>query len=198
MHEENAHIPPPRVKEPLFRLANLSYHYLDGPQALSGINLDIAPGDRIALVGQNGSGKTTLLKQLCGLLHPDEGNIRYRGETLQNGHLDRSRLEIGLLFQDPDDQLFCHTVIDDVAFGPSHQEMAPGGARQAAHQALDRVHLADQAYKAPHHLSYGQKKRAALAGLLCGAVLGTRVIQFETAIAANPYQSVYASKGIYP
>ncbi len=166
MHEKNAHIPPPGVKDPLFCLTDLNYRYVDGPQALSGITLEIAPGDRIALVGQNGSGKTTLIKQICGLLLPDDGIVRFKGEPLQDDHLDRSRLSIGLLFQDPDDQLFGHTLIDDVAFGPSNQGLAREHAHAASLRALERVHLADKAYKPPHHLSFGQKKRAALAGLL--------------------------------
>lgn len=166
MHEENAHIPLPGEKEPLFCLADLNYRYVDGPQALSRINLEIAAGDRIALVGQNGSGKTTLIKQLCGLLLPDDGFVCFKGAPLQNDHLDRSRLMIGLLFQDPDDQLFGHTLIDDVAFGPSNQGLSRDLARRAGLRSLERVHLADKAFKAPHHLSYGQKKRAALAGLL--------------------------------
>lgn len=166
MQEENAHLPPPRVKETLFCLSSLNYRYPGGIQALSGINLEIAPGERIALVGQNGSGKTTLIKQLCGLLLPDDGCVRFRGEPLQGDHLDRSRLKIGLLFQDPDDQLFGHTLIDDVVFGPANQGLSRERARQAGLRSLERVHLADKAYKVPHHLSYGQKKRAALAGLL--------------------------------
>ncbi len=156
----------PEQTDPLFRLTDLSFRYVNGPLVLDGVNLDISPGERIALVGQNGSGKTTLIKQLCGLLLPEQGEVCFRGEPFGGEHLDRSRLEIGLLFQDPDDQLFGHTLIDDVAFGPSHQGLSRDEARKAALKALGRVYLADRAYKAPHHLSYGQKKRAALAGLL--------------------------------
>ncbi|MBR9986530.1 MAG: ATP-binding cassette domain-containing protein [Desulfosarcina sp.] len=166
MHQWESHLPSQEPKGHLFRLTNLQFRYADGPQALSGIDLEIAADDRIALVGQNGSGKTTLIKQLCGLLLPDAGNVSFKGQDLRNGHLERSRLEIGILFQDPDDQLFGHTVIDDVAFGPSNQGLASEDARQVAQQALQRVHLADKAYQAPHRLSFGQKKRAALAGLL--------------------------------
>ena len=166
MHDPIIFIPPPEVKDPLFHLTNLNYRYVGGPQALSNVNLEIAPGDRIALVGQNGSGKTTLVKQLCGLLLPGDGEVCFKGRPLKGGHLERSRLEIGLLFQDPDDQLFGHTLIDDVAFGPSNQGFSRELAQQAAFQALQHVHLADNAYKPPHHLSFGQKKRAALAGLL--------------------------------
>ncbi|BBO82292.1 hypothetical protein DSCO28_28580 [Desulfosarcina ovata subsp. sediminis] len=159
-------MPLPESDAPLFTLTDLNYRYVNGPLALSGINLEIARGERIALVGQNGSGKTTLIKQLCGLLLPEDGTVRFKGDSLVGDHLDRSRLEIGLLFQDPDDQLFGHTLIDDVAFGPSNQGLSRDRAREAALRALGRVHLADRAYKAPHHLSFGQKKRAALAGLL--------------------------------
>ena len=130
------------------------------------IDLDIAVGDRLALVGQNGSGKTSLIKQLCGLLAPTSGQVRFRRARLSGNHLARSRLEIGLLFQDPDDQLFGHTLLDDTAFGPRHQGLPRQQAHQAALQALQRVGLAGMAYKAPHNLSFGQKKRAALAGLL--------------------------------
>ncbi|MGA6926605.1 MAG: energy-coupling factor transporter ATPase [Desulfosarcina sp.] len=154
------------MKGPLFRLQGLTYRYTDGPEALSDISLDIAKGDRVGLVGPNGSGKTTLIKQLCGLLLPDDGDVRFKGHRLDGEHLERSRLEIGLLFQDPDDQLFGYTVIDDAAFGPSNQGLSRELARQAAKRALRQVHLADKSYKAPHHLSFGQKKRAALAGLL--------------------------------
>ena len=159
-------IPSPGPEAPLFQLTDLNYRYVNGPRALSGINLEIAAGDRIALVGQNGSGKTTLIKQLCGLLLPEKGSVCFKGEPLVGDHLDRSRLKIGLLFQDPDDQLFGHTLIDDVAFGPANQGLSHDRARQAALRALAQVHLADRAYKPPHHLSFGQKKRAALAGLL--------------------------------
>lgn len=145
---------------------NLSYHYADGPPALSSINLDIAAQDRIALVGQNGSGKTTLIKHLCGLLLPTAGEVRYKNRPLIGDHLEQSRLEIGLLFQDPDDQLFSHTLLDDVAFGPRNQGLSREAAHRAARLALQHVFLDDTIYKPPHNLSFGQKKRAALAGLL--------------------------------
>lgn len=166
MHEFDSSIDSLEMKGLLFRLQGLTYRYTDGPKALSDISLDIAKGDRIGLVGPNGSGKTTLIKQLCGLLLPDDGDVRFKGHRLDGEHLERSRLEIGLLFQDPDDQLFGYTVIDDVAFGPSNQGLSRELARLAAKHALQQVHLADKSYKAPHHLSFGQKKRAALAGLL--------------------------------
>ncbi|MFN2357535.1 MAG: ATP-binding cassette domain-containing protein [Desulfotignum sp.] len=130
------------------------------------MDFDIFSGDRIALVGQNGSGKTTLIKLLSGLLAPAQGEVLYKGKNLANEHLDNSRLTIGVLFQDPDDQLFGHTVMDDVAFGPRNQGKSREAAALCAKQALHRVNLEHLPYKEPHNLSYGQKKRVALAGIL--------------------------------
>ncbi len=166
MHEPFLSIRQPALNSPLFSMRGVFYRYPDDTRALSDIDLDIAEGDRIALVGQNGSGKTTLVKQLCGLLPPTAGEVLYKGRRLEGGHLDRNRLEIGLLFQDPDDQLFGHTLLEDTAFGPRHQGLSRQDAEQAARRSLQRVGLLDMAYKAPHNLSFGQKKRAALAGLL--------------------------------
>lgn len=149
-----------------FAVRGLSHRYPDGTLALDGIDLTLATGDRLALVGHNGSGKTTLVKHLCGLLQPTSGAVNYQGQRLCGEFLQRSRLEIGLLFQDPDDQLFGHTVLEDVAFGPRNQGLPQPQAEQAARRALEQVGLLELAYKAPHNLSFGQKKRAALAGLL--------------------------------
>ncbi|MGD8960738.1 MAG: ABC transporter ATP-binding protein, partial [Desulfobacteraceae bacterium] len=125
-HDPLAALQRPAPEQTLFSLRGLAYRYADGTPALVGIDLDVHPGDRIALVGHNGSGKTTLVKQLCGLLAPSAGAVLYRGRPLDGDHLDRARLEIGLLFQDPDDQLFGHTLIDDAAFGPRNQGLERG------------------------------------------------------------------------
>ncbi|MBW1646918.1 MAG: energy-coupling factor ABC transporter ATP-binding protein [Deltaproteobacteria bacterium] len=150
----------------LLSAQGLCYRYPDGVQALSGIDLKIARGDRIALVGQNGSGKTTLIKVLCGLIAPTDGNVSYKGQTLVAEYYNRSRLEIGVLFQDPDDQLFGHTVVEDVAFGLRNHGLSREDAHGKAMEALRQVNLENLAYKEPHRLSFGQKKRAALAGIL--------------------------------
>ncbi len=166
MHDQPLPVQRPTLDAALFSLQGLFYRYPDETLALSDIHVDIAPGDRIALVGQNGSGKTTLIKLLCGLLQPTAGQVRYKNQVIEGAYLEHSRLKIGLLFQDPDDQLFGHTLLEDAAFGPRCQGLPQPEAEAAAQKALQHVGLAAMAYKAPHNLSYGQKKRAALAGLL--------------------------------
>ncbi|PLX89316.1 MAG: ABC transporter [Desulfuromonas sp.] len=160
--------PSPLVAEgqTLFSLRDLSYSYPGNRQALCDISLDIAAGDRIAIVGQNGAGKTTLLKHLNGLLAAQSGSLTYKGQPFADQHLQQARLEIGLLFQDPDDQLFCNTVEEDVLFGPLNQGLDLHAARLHAASALSAVHLTPHKDRPPHRLSYGQRKRAALAGLL--------------------------------
>ncbi|HKL25957.1 MAG TPA: energy-coupling factor transporter ATPase [Desulfuromonadales bacterium] len=166
MHQLAATRPARQAVSRLFSLRDLGYRYPDGTPALAGIDLDIFAGDRLALVGQNGAGKTTLAKHLNGLLKPDQGEITYRGQPLAGAHLTQARLEIGLLFQDADDQLFCNSIREDVLFGPRNQGLDPAEAEAAAEAALADVDLLGDAERPPHTLSYGQRKRAALATLL--------------------------------
>lgn len=149
-----------------FEIRDLHYSYPGGHEALQGIDLSVADGDRIALVGQNGSGKSTLIKHFNGLLPVQQGELIYKGAPLCGTHLQQARLEIGVLFQDPDDQLFCSTLYDDVSFGPLNQGVALGGMEPLVRQSLAAVGLEGLIYKPSHHLSFGQKKRAALACLL--------------------------------
>ena len=166
MHFIDSETSLPREREALIEIRDLDFSYPDGHQALRQVNLTIRPGDRIALVGQNGSGKSTLAHHLNGLLEAQAGTVIYKGQPLRGEHLRRARLEVGLLFQDPDDQLFCNTLLEDVAFGPGNQGLSAEQCAQRARDALAQVGLADLAYKPSHHLSYGQKKRGALATLL--------------------------------
>lgn len=149
-----------------FDIRNLHYCYPGGQQALNGIDLQIAAGDRIALVGQNGSGKSTLIKHLNGLLPVQQGTVHYQGSPLVDRFSQQARLQIGVLFQDPDDQLFCSTLYDDVCFGPLNQGLELARMEPLVRQSLASVGLEEVIYKPAHHLSYGQKKRAALACLL--------------------------------
>lgn len=150
----------------LLEVQNLSFRYPAGGLALDSIDLSIHPGDRLALVGHNGAGKTTLIKHLNGLLRPRSGTILFQGKPLEGSHLASARLQIGLLCQDPDDQLFCNTLDEDIAFGPFNQGLNLEATEERVRKALRAVGLESFRYKAPHHLSYGQKKRAALATLL--------------------------------
>ena len=150
----------------LFQIRALSYRYPNGHCALKDIDLDIYPGDRIALVGQNGSGKTTLVKHLNGIYANHSGSLLYKGQVLSHFNLIQARRQVGILFQDPDDHLFNNTIYEDVAFGPMNQGLTRDEVDKRVRDALHKVGLERLMYKAPHQISYGQKKRAALAAIL--------------------------------
>ena len=150
----------------LFELDDVSYTYPDGKEALRGVSLSVFEGEKIALVGQNGSGKTTLAKVLCGLISPSRGRVMFDGRAVGKDALSDLRRRVGILFQDPDDHLFCNRLADDVAFGPLNDGASSEQASATVAEMLDLVGLGAHAAKAPHHLSYGQRKRAALAAIL--------------------------------
>ena len=165
-------------------VAGLAYHYPDGSPALGGIDLRIAAGERVALLGPNGAGKSTLLLHLAGLLperhrylhahgghdHPHRHDVRGRialdGIELSPGTLGRIRDRVGIVFQDPDDQLFGLTVGEDVAYGPRARRWDAAEVERAVREALASVQLAGFEARTPHHLSAGEKQRACIAGAL--------------------------------
>jgi cobalt/nickel transport system ATP-binding protein len=144
---------------------SLSYAYPDGSAALSGVTLSVAEGERLALLGPNGAGKSTLLLVLAGLLRA-EGRLAVDGEPVSRRDGLGTRGRVGLLFEDPDDQLFMPTVLDDVLFGPRNQGLPFDEAQALAVDALEAVGAADLAGRSPHRLSLGQKRRVAIAGAL--------------------------------
>ncbi|MFO1512953.1 MAG: ABC transporter ATP-binding protein [Verrucomicrobiota bacterium] len=154
---------------PAIELQDLSYRYHDGTQALRGVSFRIAPGECVGLLGPNGSGKSTLLLHLNGIL-PDEpgveGAVRIGGESVSRHNLESIRRQMGLVFQDPDDQLFCPTVSEDVAFGPQQLGLSESDVNARVQQALSQVGLPDFGHRATHHLSHGEKRRVCLAGVL--------------------------------
>jgi cobalt/nickel transport system ATP-binding protein len=150
---------------PLIEVCGLHFQYEDGTQALEGVNFTLHPGETVALLGANGSGKTTFVLQLNGVLR-GQGSITVCGLPMTQENLPRIRSKIGMVFQDSDEQLFMPTVLDDVAFGPLNQGVPPQEAVAKARLALDRAGLADVWNKAPYHLSAGEKRRVALAGVL--------------------------------
>jgi len=148
------------------KVEHLSFAYPDGHPALRDVSLTIAPGEKVALVGPNGAGKSTLMLHLNGILQPTSGEVRVCDMDTRNGHLGRVRAAVGLVFQDPDDQLFSPTVFDDVAFGPLYQGLPETEVRARVDQALAAVHMRDYARRVSHHLSTGEKKRIAIATVL--------------------------------
>lgn len=134
-------------------------------EALKGIDLEVTDGDFFALLGPNGAGKSTLMLHLNGILH-GQGTVRVAGLDVRDGNLGRVRAAVGLVFQNPDDQLFSPTVFDDVAFGPIYQGLKEADVRRRVNQALEAVYMSDYAARVSHHLSVGEKKRIAIATVL--------------------------------
>jgi energy-coupling factor transporter ATP-binding protein EcfA2 len=159
----------------LLSVCQLAYSYPDGHQALRGLSFSLQPGERVALIGPNGAGKSTLLLHLNGLLPdrtPAVPAITVDGLPLVASNLAEVRRRVGLLFQDPDDQLFCPTVWEDVAFGPQQLGVREPELSRRVGDSLAQVGLAGFEERLPHHLSRGEKRRACLAGLLaCDARL---------------------------
>jgi len=147
----------------------LRHRYHDGTEALRGLSFQIAPGECVALLGPNGSGKSTLLLHLNGILPevpPGDGSVVIGGAAVSPRNLAAIRRQVGLVFQDPDDQLFCPTVAEDIAFGP--EQLGLGRAEVAARvqRSLAQVGLAGFGHRSTHHLSHGEKRRVCLAGVL--------------------------------
>lgn len=154
---------------PALEVRALSFRYPGGPPVLREVSFALAPGEAVALVGPNGSGKSTLLQHLNGILPErlgDQAAIHVDGRPLVAAHLAEIRRRVGLLFQDPDDQLFCGTVREDVAFGPAQLGLAPAEIAARVERALAEVGATALADRAPHHLSTGEKRRVCLAGVL--------------------------------
>ena len=144
---------------------HLSYRYPDGHQALRDVSLQVKQGEKVALVGPNGAGKSTLMLHLNGILR-GEGRVFVAGAPVTEQNLPAIRAKVGLVFQNPDDQLFSPTVFEDVAFGPLHMGLPEGEVRARVARALDQVGMGQYATRLSHHLSVGEKKRIAIATVL--------------------------------
>jgi cobalt transport protein ATP-binding subunit len=151
---------------PLLAIDDLRYAYPDGQPALNGVSLAINPGEKVALVGPNGAGKSTLLLHLNGILGGPDAPVRVCGLPPDKKNLPVIRGLVGLVFQNPDDQLFSPTVLEDVAFGPLHMGLDEAEVRRRAGRALAQVGMAGFEGRLSHHLSIGQKKRVAIATVL--------------------------------
>jgi energy-coupling factor transporter ATP-binding protein EcfA2 len=149
----------------LIQVRNLRFTYEDGTPALRGVDFYLDAGESVALLGSNGSGKTTFVMHLNGLL-TGEGSVEVCGLHVQKANLPAIRRKIGMVFQDSESQLFMPTVLEDVAFGPLNLGMTREDAASAARAALETVSMAAAINRAPYHLSAGEKKRVAIAGIL--------------------------------
>ncbi|MGQ9462002.1 MAG: energy-coupling factor ABC transporter ATP-binding protein [Candidatus Fervidibacter sp.] len=147
------------------RVENLHYRYPDGTHALKGVSFLVEEGESVALIGPNGAGKTTLLLHLNGILQ-GEGKVFIFGEEVTKQNLLKIRRLVGLVFQDPDDQLFMPTILEDVAFGPLNLGLSKDEALKRALKALELVGMSHAATRSPHQLSFGERKRVAIATVL--------------------------------
>ena len=154
---------------PSLLIEELAFAYPDGNQALFGVNLRIERGERVALLGPNGAGKTTLVMHMNGIHPAEHGKVSVAGEVIDTTNKDllrRIRGKVGVVFQDPDDQLFMPTVGEDVAFGPYNLGLRGAELDRAVDEALELVHMSEFKERPPHHLSFGQRRRVAVATVL--------------------------------
>lgn len=150
----------------ILEVDGLAFAYPDGHQALYGVSLSIQRGERVALLGPNGAGKTTLVLHLNGIHTAGVGSVRVDGLDVDKEHMREIRRRVGIVFQDPDDQLFMPTVRDDVAFGPANLGLTGPELDARVEQALAMVGMGEYASRPPHHLSFGQRRRVAVATVL--------------------------------
>lgn len=154
------------MSTPALAVTDLHFAYPDGQVALAGATFHVHPGERVALLGPNGAGKTTLVLHLNGILRPRSGSVHVAGLELDDDSVWEIRRRTGVVFQDPDDQLFSPTVRDDVAFGPLHMGLAASEVDDRVGEALDAVGLGGFGGRMPHHMSVGERRRAAIATVL--------------------------------
>jgi len=150
----------------LVEVRGLGYSYPDGGRGIHGVDFTIEAGERVALLGPNGAGKSTLLLHLNGLLLPTEGSVTVGGVVVGQETATEVRRRVGFVFQDPNDQLFLPTLLEDVAFGPLNEGCTPGEAEVNARAQLRELGLEGEAERAAHHLSGGERRMAALATVL--------------------------------
>ena len=173
-------------------IKNLSYTYPDGTVALSGINISVERGESVALLGPNGAGKSTLILALPGLIY-GTGEIIISGMTLTRSSVRDIRRKVGIVFQNPDDQLFCPTVYDDVAFGPENMGLKEYEVADRVKSALSSMGISDLEKRSAHHLSFGEKKRASIATILS---MDPEIIAFDEPTANLDPEGVHGLKKV--
>jgi cobalt/nickel transport system ATP-binding protein len=159
----------------VIEIKNLSFTYPDGHRGLKNVNLVVCPGENVAVIGPNGAGKSTLLLHLNGILRGNS-TVKICGLTVVEKNLKEIRKKVGLIFQDPEDQLFSLNVFDDVAFGPINMGYSESEVKRRVAQALEWVGMVGYEQRSPHHLSVGEKKRIAIATVLA---LGPEILVID-------------------
>ena len=154
------------MNEHYLSVDNLSFEYPDGYRALSNVNLSLSKGERLGVLGPNGAGKTTLILHLNGILGELKGDIKLNEISYTEENISQIRKSVGLVFQDPDDQLFMPTVLEDVMFGPKNFGFNEKQVKENSIKALEQVKMLEFIDKPPHHLSFGQKRKVAIASVL--------------------------------
>jgi cobalt/nickel transport system ATP-binding protein len=162
---KNSPVTAANARQPALAVEQLDFAYPDGHVALRDVSLTVNRGEKVALVGPNGAGKSTLMLHLNGILGGN-GHIQIAGMPVSKPNLPLIRAKVGLVFQNPDDQLFSPTVFEDVAFGPLHMGLPEAQVRARVKRALEQVGMSHYAERLSHHLSVGEKKRIAIATVL--------------------------------
>jgi cobalt/nickel transport system ATP-binding protein len=165
-------------------VSGISYSYPDGREALRDVSFQVGAGERVAILGPNGAGKTTLALHLNGILGEGLGTVRVDGLEVAEENLLEVRRRVGMVFQDPSDQLFMPSVAEDVAFGPANLGLAGEELKAVVAGALDRVGASDLSDRVPHHLSGGERRRVSIAGVL--AMNPTVLVLDEPASGMDP------------
>jgi cobalt/nickel transport system ATP-binding protein len=152
--------------QPIVLVKDIKFSYPAGVNALKGVSLEIGQGERVAILGPNGSGKSTFILLIAGLLMPNQGEIRVFGELTTSKDFQKFRSRIGLVFQDPDDQLFTPSVIEDIAYGPKNLKLPEVDIKARCEHVLDKMGIQHLRNRPPHRLSFGEKKKVSLATAL--------------------------------
>jgi len=154
------------MTDTLISINDIKFSYPAGVAAINGITLDITQGERVALLGPNGSGKSTLILLIAGLLTPKTGEIKVFGEKTTSKNFSKWRSHIGIVFQDPDDQLFTHSVIEDIEYGPKNLKIPNQDIKTQSTQIIEKMKITHLTHRPPHRLSFGEKKKVSLATAL--------------------------------
>jgi cobalt/nickel transport system ATP-binding protein len=152
--------------QPIVSVKDVKFSYPAGVNAINGVSLEINQGERVALLGPNGSGKSTLILLMAGLLAPQKGEIKVFGEKTTSQQFQKFRSRIGIVFQDPDDQLFTQSVIEDIEYGPKNLKLPEEVIKQRSQEVLEKIGIYHLKDRPPHRLSFGEKKKASLATAL--------------------------------